>query len=102
MKMIYNFDTNLYARKLRAVGVPDDQVEVFIDLAQEAAPRDLVTQADLRATAAELRTEIAEVRTEIGDLRSEMAVNFKELYKHLWIMAAGIVTVTVALLKLIP
>ena len=81
MTMIHHFDTNQYANRLRKAGFPDEQVETLIDLACESQPKDIVTNADLGRHIAELKAD---------------------LYKHLWLMAAGIVTVTVALLKLIP
>ena len=44
-------------------------------------------------------------RADISDLRAEMADQFSALYRHLWIMAIGIVgftaSLTVALVKLI-
>ena len=43
---------------------------------------------------AELKTDIGLVRAEIGDLEGR-------LYRQLWIMAAGIVGLTVALVKLL-
>ena len=81
MSMIHHFDTDLYAKRLRKAGFADEQVETLIDLAQESQPMDIVTNADLARHLAELKAD---------------------LYKHLCAMAAGIVTVTVALLKLIP
>lgn len=57
------------------------------------------TKEELTATAAELR---GEMRTEFAGLRTEIAVEFKELYRHLWMMSAGIVALTVTLVKLIP
>ena len=44
-------------------------------------------------------------KADISDLRAEMAEQFSVLYRHLWIMAIGIVgftaSLTVALVKLI-
>ena len=48
------------------------------------------------------KADIAEIRTEIAGLRADVAGDFKVLYRHLWVMAASIVGVTVALVKLIP
>lgn len=56
-------------------------MEALIDLARDSQPKDIVTNADLARHLAELKAD---------------------LFKHLWVMAAGIVTVTVTLLKLIP
>lgn len=43
-----------------------------------------------------------ELKSATTELRAEIAVEFKELYRHLWIMSAGIVALTVTLVKLIP
>lgn len=88
MTIIHHFDTNLYATRLRKAGFKDDQVEALIDLARDSQPKDIVTNEGLDARLA--KTD------------AKMSDNFKELYKHLWVMAAGIVAVTVTLLKLIP
>ena len=40
--------------------------------------------------------------TEFAKLRAEVAVEFKVLYRHLWVMSAGIVGLTVTLVKVIP
>ena len=53
------------------------------------------TKADLAAVQAKLEADIAGVRT-------DMAEQFTALYKQLWIMAVGIVGLTVTLVKLIP
>ena len=55
------------------------------------------TRERLAATAT--KEELKSMATE---LRAEIAIEFKELYRHLWIMSAGIVALTVTLVKLIP
>ena len=78
------------------------------------------TKADLAAVQAKLEADIAGVKTDIEQLRSEtkadlatmradmetlradMAEQFTALYKQLWLMAVGIVGLTVTLVKLIP
>ena len=42
------------------------------------------------------------VAAEVAGLRAEMAAEFKALYRHLWVMGAGGIGVTVALIKLLP
>jgi hypothetical protein len=76
-----HLDTNLYANKLRNAGFKDDQVETLIELAQESQPKDIVTNVELARQLSELRAD---------------------LYKQLWLMGIGIVTLTVTLTKLIP
>ena len=50
----------------------------------------------------ELRTDFSGLRTEFAGLRIEFAEFKAEIYRHLWLMAAGIVGLTVTLVKLIP
>ena len=38
----------------------------------------------------------------LATLRAEIAVDFRNLYRHLWVMGTGCVGVTVALVKLLP
>ena len=73
--------TNLYANKLRTAGFEDTQVETLIELAQESQPKDIVTGVELARQLSELKAD---------------------LYKQLWLMGIGIVTLTVTLTKLIP
>ena len=49
-----------------------------------------------------LKADIATVRTEMATLRADVSAQFAALYKQLWVMAAGIVGLTVTLVKLIP
>ena len=61
--------------------------------------------AALRAEIAEVRTEVASVRaelkTDIGLVRAEIGDLEARLDRQLWIMAAGIVGLTIALVKLL-
>ncbi len=81
----------------------------------DAITGNVATQADITETEAALRAEItevanvrAELKTDIGLVRAETgAVQGKIgdleawLYRQLWLMAAGIVGLTVALVKLL-
>ena len=62
--------------------------------------------AELKADFAQLRAEFAELRGEMhagfAEVRAEFALEIKNLYRHLWLMAASIVGLTVTLTKLIP
>ena len=88
MTIIRCLDTNLYANKLRTAGFEDAQVETLIELAQESQPKDIVTVETLNA------------RLALNEAKS--SEHFKYLYKQLWLMGIGIVTLTVTLTKLIP
>ena len=66
------------------------------------------TKADIagvRAEVAEVRTEVAGVRTEVANVRAELKTDLGglegRLYRQLWLMAVGIVGLTVALVKLL-
>ena len=99
-----------------------------IPLAEHLATKEDVTEvkAELKTEIAEVRTEIAEVRTEIAEVRTEIAEVKAELktdiatvrteiaevkadiagletrlYRQLWLMAVGIVGLTVTLMKLL-
>ena len=83
---------NLVTKDQLANLVTKDQLA---NMATKDQLADMATKDQLAATAAELRAEIAE-------LRAEVAVEFKVLYRHLWVMSASIVGLTVTLVKFIP
>ena len=90
------FDTHAAVKQLRAAGVNDTQAETLVDIMSRALG-DPVTKADLEplATKEFVRAEIAGVRTEVANLEAR-------LFRHLWVMAAGIVGATFTLLKVFP
>lgn len=59
----------------------------------------VATKADLEKTAGELRTDMQKME---AGLRADVTAEFRNLYRHLWSMAAGIIGLNVALMKLIP
>lgn len=77
----------------RAAGVSDSQAQA----AAAAVPmtRDLATKRDLAELSGGLAERFAGVEKQIAGLRSE-------LYRALWLQAGAIVTVVVALVKLLP
>ena len=88
------FDTHKAVTALRQAGFAEPQAEAVVTTMGEALGGQVATQADVAAVQAKLETDIATVRTEI-------AQEFKALYKQLWLMAIGIVGLTVTLVKLI-
>ena len=64
------------------------------------------TKADIAAVQAKLEADIAAVQAkleaDIAAVKTDMAEQFAALYKQLWVMAVGIVGLTVTLVKLIP
>ena len=61
-------------------------------------------EAEARTTKERLAATVTkeELKSTATELRAEIAIEFKELYRHLWIMSASIVALTVTLVKLIP
>ena len=61
-------------------------------------------KADIAEVKAEFKTDLAEVKTEIAEVRAELKTDLaaleSRLHRQLWVMAAGIVGLTVALVKL--
>lgn len=88
-------DTLQAARAFRKAGFTEAQAEAVLQMMKLAVEGDLVTKGDFRVESQAVRTEFQTVRTEIQSLRAD-------IYRQLWIMAAGIVGMTVALIKLLP
>ena len=103
---------------LIAAGAPEEKAKAAaaaIPVGQYLASKNDV--AEFRAEMAEFRAEMdarltrleagvdtrfASVDTRFAEVKAEMANEFKALYRHLWLMAAGIVALTVTLVKFIP
>lgn len=85
------FDTYKAVKALKNAGFEEVQAEAVVATVGDAMGENVATKAD-----------IAEIRAEIAGLRADVAGDFKVLYRHLWVMAASIVGVTVTLVKLIP
>ena len=104
------FDTHAAVKQLRAAGVGDTQAETLVDIIRrsigDAATRadiePLATKEFVRAEIAGVHTEIAGVHTKIAGVRTEIANLEARLFRHLWVMAIGIVGATFTLLKLFP
>ena len=123
------FDTHKAVKALQAAGAAEPLAEAVVATVGEAVGENVATKADLaevqvvlkaeivevkaeivevkadlKAEIAEVKTEMAEVRTEIAavrtELKSDLAVLESRLHRQLWVMAAGIVGLTVALMKL--
>ena len=131
MAQAFRIDTLAFSKKLRDAGADERLAEAIVegitsadtselatkaDLAElrEATKADLVelreaTKADIAAVqedVAELRAatkeDIAAVKSDVKTLEVQVAARFADLYKQLWVMAAGIVGLTVTLIKLLP
>ena len=96
------FDTHKAVTALKQAGFEETQAEAVVTTMGEALSGNVATKADLTEIRAALETDIAAVRTEMAALRADTSAQVAALYKHLWVMAAGIVGLTVTLVKLIP
>ena len=76
------------------------------ELRAEMAALRAELKGDLTAVQAKLEADIATVQAkleaDIAAVKTDMAEQFAALYKQLWVMAVGIVGLTVTLVKLIP
>ena len=93
------FDTYRAVNALKEAGFPDEQAVAVVDTIGGAMTGGLATKADLAEVKAELKGDVASVKTDLAEFKSE-------LYRHLWLMGMGLVTLnvglTVALIKLLP
>ena len=113
------FDTHKAVKALREAGADEPLAEAVVVTIGDALGEHVATKADvaevktgLAEVKAELKADVAEVKAELkadvaevkAELKADMAevkVNLAEmetrLYRHLWMMAAGIVGLTVSL-----
>ena len=75
------------------------------DLKAELKEDISTVRAEMADLKAELKEDISTVRTEMADLKAELKADISGLearfYRQLWVMAAGIVGLTVTLIKLL-
>lgn len=95
------FDTLHAAKALTAAGFEAQQAEAITDTIREAFTESVATKADIAGLEAAVAADIAEVRTEIAALETRVVERFEALYKHLWLVALGIVTAVAAIVKLL-
>ena len=114
-------DTLKFAQTLTAAGMDRGQAEVIARAISEADTSELATKADVAELKATTRQDIAELkaatRQDVADLRAELKSDIArleakmdttiaelkaELFRFMYLQAAGIVGLTVALIKLLP
>lgn len=88
------FDTHQAVKDLQDAGVDPAAAESIVRTVQRGLGGNVSTKRDI----AELR---AELKGDIAGNRAEMHAEFKTLYKHLWIMGASIIGLTVTLTKVL-
>lgn len=93
------FDTLKATKVLKQAGFDEVQAEAVVATVGDAIGGSVATKADLEKTAGELRADMQKME---ASLRADISAEFRNLYLHLWIMAAGIIGFNVALMKLIP
>ena len=100
------FDTHKAVTALKQAGFAEPQAEAVVNTMGEALGGTVATKADMAELRAELKGDIAAVQAkleaDIAAVKTDMAEQFAALYKQLWVMAVGIVGLTVTLVKLIP
>ena len=93
------FDTYRAVNALKEAGFADDQAVAVVDTIGGALTGGLATKTDLVEVKAELKADVAAVKADVAEFKGE-------LYRHLWLMGMGLVTLnvglTVALIKLLP
>ena len=93
-------------------GAAEPLDKAFVETIDNAVSGNVATKADINESEARVQAKIADVRaelkTDIGLVRADIGLVQAgigdlegRLYRQLWIMAAGIVGLTVALVKLI-
>ncbi len=87
----FAFDTHKAVKALKEAGFGDIQAEAVVATVGDAIGGDVATKGDVAAT----KGDVAALKTDIAEFKAE-------IYRHLWLMAAGIVGLTVTLVKLIP
>ena len=114
------FDTYKAVTALKQAGFDEPQAEAVVTTMGEALGGNVATKADLIEVRAALEADIqavkadvqavkadveqlrSDTKADIAAVRADMAEQFTALYKQLWLMAVGIVGLTVTLVKLIP
>ena len=89
------FDTHKAVKALKEAGFGDAQAEAVVATVGDAIGGDVATKGDIVA----LQNDIAGFKSEV---KADIAEFKAEIYRHFWLMAGGIVGLTVTLVKLIP
>ena len=103
------FDTLATANALKEAGFEETQAAAIVDALRHAVTEEVATKANLSGLRTELKADLgelrAELKTDLSELRTELKTDLSELradlYRALWMQAAGIIGLTVALLKIL-
>ena len=95
------FDTYKAVKALREAGADEALAEAVVATVGDAIGGNVATKADLAEVKAELKSDITVVKTDLAEVKAELKADIAELetgrYRHLWVMSAGIVGLTVSL-----
>ena len=99
--MAVAFDTLTYARRLREVGVPQEQAEAHAEALAAAVTETLATKQDLRELAtkqylAATNRDLAAVMQELRELTATTKQDMRELELRLTVRLGGMIGVSVA------
>ncbi|MEM9243863.1 MAG: hypothetical protein AAGA27_07440 [Pseudomonadota bacterium] len=76
------FDTLRYAKRLREVGVPEEQAEIQAEAIQEPIGEQLATKLDLKDVGEHTKFKIEQLRLEIKQLEKSTKIEIKQLEKN--------------------
>ena len=96
------FDTHKAVKALKEAGFGDIQAEAVVATVGDAIGGDVATKGDIAVLKTDIAGFKADIKAAIAALKVDIAEFKAEIYRHLWLMAAGIVGLTVTLVKLIP
>ena len=103
------FDTHKAVKALKEAGFGDIQAEAVVATVGDAISGDVATKGDIAVLKtdiaefkADIKAAIAALKADIAEFKADIAEFKAEIYRHLWLMAVGIVGLTVTLVKLIP
>ena len=101
-----HFDTLSAVEALEAAGIAPDHARAIVGQVNRAVDENVATKADLKQLETTLKADVRVLgaRVDALDAKIEAQVSAlgKEIFKQLWIMGAGIIGVTVALIKFLP
>lgn len=95
------FDTYKAVKVLREAGADEALAEAVVATVGDAIGGNVATKADLAEVKAELKSDITVVKSDLAEVKAELKADIAALeaglYRHLWVVAAGIVGLTVSL-----
>ncbi len=101
-----HFDTLSAVEALEDAGIAPDHARAIVGQVNRAVDENVATKADLKQLETTLKADVRVLgaRVDALDAKIEAQVSAlgKEIFKQLWIMGAGIIGVTVALIKFLP